>query len=120
MTDAPELLPPHGMQDGHYHLANSDTEIEEKTIGRFYNRYWNIYGGRYSPHDAWRLGYIIIAPARPDDATERARLEGEVARLREALERITRLPLGPDTGSAQWQIDCAVSIAKEALRHDPR
>lgn len=31
------------------------------------------------------------APARPDDASERARLEGEVARLREALAAAVRV-----------------------------
>jgi FtsZ-binding cell division protein ZapB len=32
-----------------------------------------------------------------------------------ALKRIVSLPLGPDRGSAQWQIDCAVSIASKAI-----
>lgn len=41
--------------------------------------------------------------------------EAEIAKLRAALERIRSLPLGADTGSAQWQINCAVTIATEAL-----
>lgn len=32
-----------------------------------------------------------------------------------ALKKISDIPLGPDKGSAQSQIDCAVEIAKKAL-----
>jgi hypothetical protein len=89
--------------------------------GRSAATWWDGVSWYLSDPIGWPTdGYRYHAPAHPDDATERARLEGEVARLRRALATIADIPLGPDHGSAQWQIDCAAQIAREALRHDPR
>jgi hypothetical protein len=43
----------------------------------------------------------------------------EGAHLRKALEHIVSIELGPDRGTAQWQIDCAIAIAKKALAAAP-
>lgn len=36
-----------------------------------------------------------------------------------ALKKITRIPNGPDRGSAQFQINCAVLYARQALGEKP-
>jgi len=58
------------------------------------------------------------------DATERARLEGEVARLREALEKVAAefdaigtLHAAMKTEDAN-RISTVVKLVREALRHD--
>ena len=45
---------------------------------------------------------------------------GEIDRLRTALRKITELPLGPDRASAQYQIDTATNIAREAMKPPTR
>lgn len=37
-----------------------------------------------------------------------------------ALKAITNIPNGPDRGSAQSQIDCAVQLAQQALKWRPK
>lgn len=54
-------------------------------------------------------------------SAERARADA----LATALQSIAQIPLGPDRGSAQSQIDCAEQIARAALAayeagYDPR
>ena len=50
-----------------------------------------------------------------NSAAERAKAaEDKIRELEKALNRIKGLGRGPDRGSAQWQIDCAVSIAEAA------
>lgn len=43
----------------------------------------------------------------------------KINRLTVALKRIIQIPNGPDRGSAQSQIDCAVIYAREALMEKP-
>ena len=43
-------------------------------------------------------------------------LRGVIEKKDAALKMITALPLGPDRASAQYQIDTAVNIAREALK----
>jgi hypothetical protein len=45
----------------------------------------------------------------------RDRLAAERDVLREALRKVRDIGLGPDRGSAQWQVSCAQQIARVAL-----
>ena len=75
------------------------------------------------------VGFMIRrdqAEAIVSDATERARLEGEVARLREALEKVAAefdaigtLHAAIASEDAR-RISTIVKVVREALRHDPR
>lgn len=54
-----------------------------------------------------------------DNAGLRARAEASEARCAEvvkALDKISDMPLGPDRGSPQWQLDCIITLARAALR----
>ncbi len=44
-----------------------------------------------------------------------ALLNEENKKLRKALREIISIPLGPDRGSAQSQIDCAIETARATL-----
>jgi len=46
---------------------------------------------------------------------EASRLAAERDALREALRKVRDIGLGPDRGSAQWQVSCAQEIARAAL-----
>jgi hypothetical protein len=43
------------------------------------------------------------------------RAERRIGDLERALLRIAGIGLGPDHGSAQWQVDTAIAIAREVL-----
>lgn len=47
-----------------------------------------------------------------------ARLTNELVRYQRVMRKIADIPLGPDKGSAQSQIDCAVEYASKALRKE--
>ena len=79
MTD--ECRPAAGAADGSLHwLTYTDGSVRD--VGMWRRGGWDISGGRFSPKNAARLGFVYYLPASPDDATERARLEKENARLR--------------------------------------
>ncbi len=123
MSDAPELLPPEGAEDGSLHwlvtTATDGTLYTEVTWRCRFESYWSWPNCRMTPAEAWENGYRYHAPARPDDATERARLTAEVARLREALEKINEASWGPPKINDRLDaLNTISAICDEALRHD--
>jgi hypothetical protein len=85
MTDTTECRPAAGTADGSLHWlkpANHAAQIWWWEAGEWRDR----IGYARSPQVQAQWGYAYHLPASPDDATERARLADENARLREALE----------------------------------
>jgi hypothetical protein len=124
-----ELRPPEGAEFRSHHWLQLDDYylpiVWDNTVG------WGIGYRWVSPMEAYRRGYRYHAPARPDDATERQRLEGEVARLRKELDAlkvvIQKAPKANEFPAAQWDDellflgrwrDDVLAAAREALRHD--
>ncbi len=61
-----------------------------------------------------------VGATGPADADEVARKAvSQIARLREALVAIRDSQLGPDRGSAQWELTLCMSIAHDALARAP-
>lgn len=96
MTDRCE--PPPEWRDHCWHWL----KIHDNSIVAFW---WNGEGrrrtlGSLDPVEMACAGYTYLAPCRPDDATERLRLEAENARLRAAL-RVAALRHMPALTHAQ-------------------
>jgi len=123
MTD--ELRPPEGTEDALMHWLDHNGQPVVAQYTSFPE--WGVYGKWYSPAEAYERGLRYHAPARPDDATERARLEAENARLREALEKARdQFAFYAEHHNAKGATEKATSnqqfvdMCREALRHDPR
>lgn len=99
MTDAPELLPPDGADDQSIHTLLNKQKRAVCAVWDAAVNAWGIDGDAYrDPTNAARVGYIYYRsgyiPARPDDATERARLSAEVARLRKWVDLMLPIVTG--------------------------
>lgn len=113
MTDRCE--PPPEWRDHCWHWL----KIHDNSIVAFW---WNGEGwrrtlGSLDPVEMACAGYTYVAPCRPDDATERVRLEAENARLKADLN-IARQGLLIVSGQSQC-VDNLLSnqdVALEALR----
>jgi hypothetical protein len=125
-----ELRPPEGAEDGSRHwIAAPDAP---PIVGVWSNDHgWMLPGGWLPPRLAAKFYHFRYhAPARPDDATERARLEAEVGRLRGIVAGLADeliqagCPIcNADCVSANPPVyECPVQrwngIKREALRHD--
>jgi len=82
--DAPTCRPPPEFDHEPFHwLLNRDTPVPSSA---WMHGYWTNPDRRLTPEQMSNGGqWTYSHPCRPDDATERARLEKENARLREAL-----------------------------------
>jgi hypothetical protein len=82
-------------------------------------------------HDDWhtpwwlggRLGYAYLGPCHTPAEVAALLARAEKAerkrdRLLRAVNQISTVGLGPDHGSAQWQINAARAIAQEAIKED--
>lgn len=83
-----ELRPPEGAEDTRWHWIE-DRDGYRRPVA-YMSGLWGIGDALVKPSTTGSLGYRYHAPARPDDATERARLEGEVARLREENDALSK------------------------------
>jgi len=54
-----------------------------------------------------------------EDARKYAEAQREIVRMREALVAIRDSQLGPDRGSAQWELTLCMSVAHDALARAP-
>lgn len=95
MSDTPELLPPEGAEDWSSHWLYHPYDHTLFVWTWSAKKVWAAYGGtEISPAEMADDGWSYYAPARPDDATERARLEGEVTRLRKWINLLLPIVAG--------------------------
>lgn len=87
MTDAPTCRPPPEFQRERWHWLLSPEEPPELVLDEWEEGAW-VVDVIATPEAMAMYGFTYSRPCRPDDATVRARLEKENARLREALGKL--------------------------------
>lgn len=87
MTDAPTCRPPPEFQRERWHWLLSPEEPPELVLDEWEEGAW-VVDVIATPEAMAMYGFTYSRPCRPDDATVRAQLETENARLREALKQV--------------------------------
>jgi hypothetical protein len=75
---------------------------------------WTWGDRQWTPSVASAARWFYLGPCHTP--AEVAALERERDRLLRAMNQISMVGLGPDPGSAQWQIGTARAIAREAIK----